>query len=276
MPFCISRPFRPVVLVLALLAAGCGGSRDSAEEHRRLSLRVEHQPPRRVVAGEEAEIRAIIRSSLEAPRLEAWVRVIQDDGTEDRIPLRITETGEAIGRLPAAPRGTVIRYVVEARDAAGLVVALPRGARDGRTYMLRYEGASSRLLGGLSWISALAGVLLFLGAGAASVQTLRGRMSVGPAGMLGAFGALAVILGLLVLGGIHAFQVTGRPWPSTPILLAVTRGELAVVAAIWVGNLVLGRRLLLDESPSELPTGQRGFAVAGAVAGGLTVLFALI
>ncbi|GJM44805.1 MAG: hypothetical protein DHS20C21_16470 [Gemmatimonadota bacterium] len=100
-------------------------------------------------------------------------------------------------------------------------------------------------------------------------------MSVGPAGMLGGFGAAFVVVGLLMIGGIHAFQVTGRPWPGGSVILAISRGELAVISAIWIANLILGRRSLLDEAPNDAPPGQRGFAVAGAVAGALTVVFLL-
>lgn len=274
---------RPIVLsallagVIGLCAAiGCG-SRDSAEEHRRLSLRVEHRPPGRTPADSESEIHATVRSSLEAPRLEAWVRILGDREEDDeQIPLRISETGEAVAKLPAHSKGTVIRYVVEARDAAGLVVALPRGARDGKSYSLRYEGSSSRVLGGISWLSAVLGVLFFLGAGAAAAQALRGRMSVGPSAMLGGFGAAVVVLGLLVIGGIHALQLTGNPWPSRPVMFGISRAELGLVALLWVVNLILGRRLLLDEAADDHPPGQRAFAVAGAMGGILTVVFLLL
>lgn len=259
-----------------LAAAGCGANRDSAEEHRRLSLRVEHRPPVRTPAGEEAEVHATIRSSLEAPRLEGWIRILGADGEDERVPLKVTETGDAVAHLPARPRGTVIRYVVEAQDAAGLVVALPRGARDGKAYTLRYEGKSSVVLGGVSWVSALAATLLFLGAGAASVQTMRGRMSAGPAAMLGGFGAAFTILGVLAIGGFHAFQVTGQPWPSRPMLFALSRGDLAIVTLVWLLNLAAGRRLLLDEAPEDAPPGQRAFSVVGAAAGVLTLVFLLL
>jgi hypothetical protein len=236
---------------------------------------VEHRPPGRVQAGEDAEIHAQIVSSLDTPRLEAWVRLVGADGAEERIPLRIAEDGSAVGRIPARPRGTVLRYVVEARDAAGLVVSLPKGAREGATYSIQFAGRSSRVLAGISWLSAVLASALFLGAGAASAQALRGRMSVGPAGMLGGFGVVVAVGGLLLLGAIHAFQVTGRPWPSAPVILAISRGDLALVSAIWIANLVLGRRALLDEADDDTPRGQRGFAVAGAVAGALTLIFLL-
>jgi len=100
-------------------------------------------------------------------------------------------------------------------------------------------------------------------------------MSAGPSGMLGGFGAALVVVGLLVIGGIHAFQVTGRPWPSSSVILAISRGELALVAAIWIGNLALGRRVLLDEAPEDSPPGQRAFSLAGVVAGVLTLVFLL-
>ncbi len=269
------RAVRWLIPTLLLVLAGCSGSRDSAEEHRRLSLRVEHQPPQRVVANEDAELHALIVSSLEAPRLEAWIRVLGPDGAEERIPLRISEDGSAVGRIPARPRGTKLRYVVEARDAAGLVVSLPKGARDGSVYTLEFAGRSSRVLGGIAWLSALLATLLFLGAGAASAQSLRGRMSAGPAGMLGGFGVAVAVGGLLLLGAIHAYQVTGRPWPSSPVVLAISRGDLAIVSLIWIVNLVLGRKLLLDEADEDTPSGQRTFAVAGAVAGVLTLIFLL-
>ncbi|MBZ0269423.1 hypothetical protein K8I85_14810 [bacterium] len=272
------RSWRRCLLLCACVAAvaGCGSHRDSAEEHRRLSLRVEHRPPVRTPAGEEAEIHALVRSSLEAPRLEGWIRILGTEGQEKRIPLKIGETGDAVAHLPAHPRGTVLRYVVEAQDAAGLVVALPRGARDGNSYALRYEGSSSVVLGGIAWISALAATLLFLGAGAAAVQTLRGRMSAGPAAMLGGFGAAATILGVLAIGGVHAFQLTGQPWPPRPVLFAMTRADLGILALVWILNLALGRRLLLDEAPEDAPPGQRAFALVGTAAGILTLVFLFV
>jgi hypothetical protein len=263
-----------LLLVTASLV-GCGGDRDAVEQHRRLSLRVEHVPPGRAEAGREAEIHARILSSLESPRLEAWLRIVDGQGEDERIPLVIGPEGTAIGHLPGRPRGTVVRYVIEARDAAGLVVALPRGAADGKSYQLRFEGSSSRLLGGISFLSVLLATLLYLGAGAAGVQSLRGQMSPGPAGMLGGFGAGIVVGGLFLLGGIHAWQLTGRPWPGDPVLFGLSRGDLGIVTLLWVVTLVLGRRVLLDEAPDGAAQGERAFAAAAVAGGALTLLFLL-
>jgi hypothetical protein len=260
----------PLLLVLAAALSSCS-DRDVVEEHRRLSLRLEHRPPETAVAGQDLEIHALITSSLESPKTEAWVRLVGDPENEKRISMEIASSGEAVGRIPARPRGEEIRYVIEARDAAGLVVALPRGIEDGRSYRVRFEGSGSALLGAVSFLSALGGLLLYLGAGAAGLQALRGRMSPGPAGLLGATGAAVVIVGLLLLGGIHAWQ-TGRPWQSTPVLFALSRGDLGIVTLGWVLNLFLGRRALLDEDSQGARRGEHPFAVGAVFAAGLCVL----
>lgn len=256
-----------------ILMGGCGSNRESAEEHRKLSLRVEHLPPVRTQAGEDAEIHASVRSSLDGAKLEAWMRILNPGGEDERIPFVLGEDGSAIARLPARERGEVVRYVIEARDAAGLVVSLPRGAQDGESYSLRFEGRSSWFLGAISFLSALGGTLLMLAASVAAVQCLRGRMSAGPAGMLGGFGAALVIGGLLLLGGIHAFQVTGSIWPRSPMFLSLSRGDLALVALTWVLALVLGRRVLLDDDPDGVSRGERPFATIGVAAGVMLILF---
>src|SRR5262245_31762676 len=129
-------------LFLIFNGAGCDSGRDVAEVHRRLSLRLEHRPPGRADADKDAEIRARIQSSLEQPNLVAWIRVTGGEGGEGdkRIPLELTDSGDALGRIPARHRGETVHYAIEAKDAAGLVVSLPDGARDGRTYSLRFEG----------------------------------------------------------------------------------------------------------------------------------------
>lgn len=264
-----------LLALLSLAATPACAPHDAVEEHRKLSLRLEHRPPGHAPAGEDAEIRARIQSSLEGPRIEAWIRILGDSGADERIPLEIGGDGEAHGAIPARPRGTELRYVIEARDAAGLVVSLPKGAAEGRSYRLRFQGRSSRLLGGLSWLAAVAGTLLFVGAGAAGVQTLRGRMSAGPSGLLGGAGAAIVLVGLLVIGAWHAYQLTGRPWPGAPVFLALSRGDLALVTALWIANLALGRSILLDEDVGGAPRGERRFAVLAVVAGVLTVMFAV-
>jgi hypothetical protein len=265
------------LLVLLALAALSGCSRqDAVEEHRKLSLRLEHRPPERAVADEDAEIRARIQSSLEGPRIEAWIRVLNDAGDDQRIAMTVGSDGEARGAIPARPRGTDVRYVVEARDAAGLVVSLPKRSDEGRSYRLRFQGRSSRLLGGVSWIAAVAGTLLFAGAAAAGVQNLRGRMSAGPAGLLGGAGAAIVLFGLLIVGALHAYQVTGRPWPGTPVFLALSRADLGVVTALWIANLVIGRSLLLDEDAGAPPRGERRFAAIAVAGGALTLLMAVL
>ena len=239
---------------------------DLAEEQVKLFLRIEHLAPEEVQAGEDVTLRAVIESSLQGPKLEAWVRIVRGEGESDeRIPLQISADGVATAKVPGRPRGTVLRYVIEARDAAGLVVSLPKGAEDGNTYSLRFAGKSSTLLGGISFLSALLGFVFFLGAGAAGVQGLRGRMSAGPAGMLGGFGVFLVVAGVLFFGAIHAWQVTGRLWPDTPLFLALSRGDLALVTLAWTGNLVAGRRLLLDEEPEGAPRGERLFAGIAAL-----------
>lgn len=262
------RILRLAVCALALVATGCSEG-DLAEEHVKLFLRIEHLPPDRARADEDVVLRAIIESSLEGPKLEAWVRIDSEGDQVERIPLEIGEGGVASATIPGRPRGTVLRYVIEARDAAGLVVSLPQGAEEGKTYTLRFTGASSRLLGGISFLSAVLGVVLFLGAGAAAAQSLRGQMSAGPAGMLGAIAVAVVVLGLLILGAIHARQVTGHLWPSTPLILSLSRGDLALVSLAWIGNLVMGRRLLLDEEPEGASRGERMFA-------GVAVLLAVL
>jgi hypothetical protein len=263
-------------LLLAVLvgANGCGDGRDVAEVHRRLSLRLEHHPPGRTLADKDAEIRARAQSSLEAPQLTAWVRIVEADD-ETRIPLRFVSSGDAVGRIPARHRGEVVRYVIEAKDAAGLVVTLPKDAREGKSYTLRFEGRSSPLLGATSLICAWLATLLFLGAGAAAVQALRGRLSVGPAGLLAGLAATLVLFGVLLVGGIHAFQITGKPWPSSPLILAMSRGDLALLALLWAGNLALGRRALMDEEPDGTRFDERIFATAGAAAGVLCLVFLL-
>lgn len=262
---------RSVRLVLAVLAIACSGCTegDLAEEQVKLFLRIEHLPPGRANADEDVTLRAIIESSLEGPKLEAWVRIEGETGQDERVPLEIGEGGVATATIPGRPRGTVLRYVIEARDAAGLVVALPQGAETGEAYKLRFTGQSSRLLGAISFGSAVVGVVLFLGAGAAGVQGLRGRMSAGPAGMLGGFAVILVVGGLLIVGAVHARQVTGKLWPDTPLLLALSRGDLALISLAWVGNLVVGRRLLLDEEPEGASRGERMFS-------GVAVLLAIL
>lgn len=275
----LSRPTPWLVPLLLMLTLGavsaCGPDTDTAEEHRRLSLRVEHDPPGRHPAGENAPIRADINSSLERPRLEAWIRLVGSE-PEVRIPLRITEDGEAVGEIAAGERGDKVRYVIEARDAAGLVVALPKGADDGKAYELRFEGPSSPILGGIAWLSTLLAILFYLGAGLAGIQCLRGQMSPGPAGMLGGFGVAVAVAGLFLIGGIHAFQLTGKPWPSTPLWMSLSRADLALVTALWVLTLVLGRAVLLDEAPDGTASGERAFATAGVLGAALTIIFLLI
>jgi len=272
-------PARHVARAVALAVAfgflpGCDSGREVAEVHRELSLRLEHRPPERAAADRDAEIRVRVQSSLESPNLAAWIRIVEADG-EKRIPLSFLDSGDAVGRIPAHPRGDVVRYVVAARDAAGLVVELPRDAGDGGAYELRFEGRSSPLLGGTSLLSAWLATFLFLGAGAASLQALRGRLSVGPAGLLAGLAAIFVVFGVLLVGGVHAYQVGGRPWPSSPLLLSLSRGDLALLALLWAANLALGRRALLDEEPDGLRLDERIFATAGAAAGVLTLTFLL-
>lgn len=254
--------------------SGCGGGKDAAEEHRKLSLRLEHDPPGSVPADHEVELHARIKSSLEPHRVEAWVR-LDEDGDIRKIPLHLDASGDATGSLPARRRGTTLRYALEARDAAGLVVSLPRGAADGRAYEVRYEGRSSAILAGLSGLATICGVLLYLGAGAASAQHLRGRMSVGPAGLLGGLGILTLIAGLFFLGGIHAFQVSGTPWPSKPVLFALSRADLALVTLLWIAVLYFGRETLLDDVPDGGPRRERAISVAGVLAAALIVVLAI-
>jgi len=276
---------REVVRALALFAclatsagglAGCGGDRDDVEVHRRLSLRLAHQPLARAPEGHQAEIRARIRSSLESPQLVAWIRVIESDGSEKRVPMELLASGDAVGHIPGRRRGETVKYVIEAKDAAGLVVSLPEKARDGKTYALRFEGKSSPLLGGTSLLSAWLATFLFLGAGATSIQALRGRLSVGPAGLFAGLGVALVLFGVLLVGGIHAYQITGKPWPSSPLLLSLSRGDLALIALLWSANLGLGRRALLDEEPDGTRFDERIFAAAGTAAGVLTLLFLVL
>jgi hypothetical protein len=263
---------RFVLLAMPMVAACSGG--DSAEEHRRLSLRLEHDPPGSVPADHEVELRARVKSSLDTHRVEAWLRV--DEGGETRkIPLQLEEDGEARGTISGRPRGAVVRYALEARDAAGLIVSLPRQAERGEMYEVRFEGKSSILLAGLSGLSTALGVLLFLGAGAASAQHLRGRMSIGPAGLLGGLGVIVLLGGLFLLGGLHAFQVTGRPWPSRPLFLSLSRGDLALITILWGIVLYTGREALLEETPSQGPRGERAIAVAGILAAALLILLAI-
>jgi hypothetical protein len=190
--------------------------------------------------------------------------------------MSLSASGEAVARMPGRPRGHEVRYVVEARDAAGLVVTLPKGADEGKHYTVRFQGKSSRILGGISWFSALAAALLFLGAGAAGLQAYRGRMSPGPAALLGAIGAAFTVFGLLGIGAIHAFRVVGSPWPGDPVLLALSRGDLGLITLLWAANLFLGRGVLLDEEPAgETGVPGRPFALAAVAGGVLTVVFAV-
>ena len=227
------------------------------------------------MAGQDAEIRARVQSSLEQPQLSAWIRVLEPDGTETRLPLRFVDSGDAVGRLPGRPRGGVTRYVLEAKDAAGLVVSLPADAREGKSYTLHFEGRSWPVLGGISSLSAWLATLLFLAAGAASVQGLRGQLSVGPSGLLAGMAVGFVFFGVGIVGGVHAFQITGRPWPDTPMLLSMSRGDLALLSLLWAGNLALGRRALLDEEADGTHFDERIFAAAGAAGGVLAVIFLL-
>ena len=100
---------------------------------------------------------------------------------------------------------------------------------------------------------------------------MRGRWQTDPA----TFAALSLVLGLFVIGGIHAFQITGHPWPNDTILFSLGRGDLAIAALLWVGNLVLGRRVLLDDEPDAASRGERGFAVTAVVAAVLVLFFTL-
>jgi hypothetical protein len=84
-----------------------------------------------------------------------------------------------------------------------------------------------------------------------------------------------VLFGLLLVGALHAYQVTGRPWPGTPVFLALSRVDLAIVTALWVANLVVGRSILLDEDAGSPPRGERRFAAIAAVGGALTLLMAV-
>jgi hypothetical protein len=262
----------PLLLASLVTVSGCGRSRETAEEHRKLSLRLEHTPPGKVPAGQDVEIQALVRSSLENPRLQAWLRLVGDE--EDvRIPMTLQENGEARGTIPGHERGVVLRYVIEARDAAGLLVTLPRDAEDGAAFTLTFIGQNSRVLGAVSILSAVLGVLLYLGAGAAAVQSLRGRMSVGPAGLLGGLGALLIVVGLVIVGGIHALRLTGHAWPGSPLFLAASRTDLGIVTLLWIVTLILGRRTLLEEASEADVVRERTFSSAAV---GLAVLLILL
>jgi len=264
---------RSFLLLILLSFAACSGG-DSAEEQRRLSLRMEHDPPGSVPADHDVELVARIKSSLETHRVDAWLRV--DEGGDTRkIPLHIDENGEARGTIPARPRGTVVRYALEARDAAGLIVSLPRQADKGKMYDVRFEGRSSIILSGLTGLSTAMGVLLYLGAGAAAAQHLRGRMSVGPAGLLGGLGVVVLLGGLFLVGGIHAFQVSGTPWPSRPLFLSLSRGDLALVTFVWGIVLYVGREALLEDTPGQSTRGERSLSVAGILTAALLLLLTI-
>ena len=60
---------------------------------------------------------------------------------------------------------------------------------------------------------------------------------------------------------------------TTALLVAMSRGDLALLALLWGGNLALGRRALLDEEPDGTRFDERIFAGAGAIAGVLTLIF---
>lgn len=257
------------------VVSACGRGGHVAEEHRKLSLRLEHSPPKSGPADHEIEIQARLRSSLESPRLECWIRV-WDEGDSHKISMRLEGDGEARGRLPSRPRGTVLRYSIEARDAAGLVVSLPKNAAAGKGYEIRYEGKSSPFLAGLAAVGTFAGVFLFFGAAAAGAEHLRGRMSIGPTGLLAGLGVAAIAVGLFVIGGIHAFQVTGFPWPSRPLFLSLSRGDLGLVSLAWTAVLFWGRRTLVDDLPEGAPKQDRVIAVAGIAAAAALVILALV
>jgi hypothetical protein len=270
----VGRVFRLLPWLLALMVLGSCGRQDTVEEHRKLSLRLEHRPPVSVPANEPVDLRATVQSSLEGPKIEVWVRILGADGADgadEILPFTLSGT-EARCVLPARPKGGEVRYVIEARDAAGLIVTLPRGADEGRFYQLRFEGRNSRVLGFLAFLSAAIGTLLYLGAGLAGFQCVRARMSAGPAGLLGGLGVAVTIAGVFLIGGIHAFQVTGHLWPSAPVFFAITRSELGIVTLLWIANLVAGRRVLLDEDLGDTARSERPFALVAVVAAVVTLV----
>ena len=100
-------------------------------------------------------------------------------------------------------------------------------------------------------------------------------MSVGPAGLLGGLGILTLVAGLFFLGGIHAFQVSGTPWPSKPVVFALSRADLAFVTLLWIAVLYFGRETLLDDVPDGGPRRERAISVVGVLAAALVVVLAI-
>jgi hypothetical protein len=259
------------------MLASCGNHGDTVEQRRELSLRLAHSPPGRVSADQDAVLDVLVESTLENARVEATIHVLTEgpEEGEDTIPVLLDEDGRGSAVIPGRPRGETVRYFVQAGDAAVLVVTLPPNANADHTYTLHFVGPDSRLLGAISALSAAAGLLLFLGAAAAGVQNLRRRMSAGPAGLLGGVGTGLVVLGLLGLGGIHAWRLLGWPWPSDPLFLSLSRGDFAVISAAWTANLVLGRAALLEEDDTGHGPGERSFSAAAVGLGVLTLVLLL-
>jgi hypothetical protein len=100
-------------------------------------------------------------------------------------------------------------------------------------------------------------------------------MSVGPTGLLGGLGVVVLLGGLFLIGGIHAFQVAGTPWPSRPLFLSLSRGDLAIVTLVWGIVLYVGREALLEDSPGQAPKGERSLSVAGILTAALLLLLTI-
>ncbi|MFQ6091199.1 MAG: hypothetical protein ACE5OR_00700 [bacterium] len=275
-----TRRLRPALLSVIFLAMGGLSCQKPqvAEKRELLSLRLEHKPVHEHIGPGGQQIRAKIISSPELEEGEA--KIFYRKGRDDFISLPMTLTGqenEYVAVIPHQPRGTTVRYYIQASSITGTQVTLPKDALEtGESYELTFKGRASLALLGLHVGGMIGGLLLLLLAGYWASLFLRKGERLNALAKAAFGGTVFFFLGGIPLGIAVEYQVYGTVWTGIPVGTDVTDSKTLILVLYWIGVLLLFKGTLFQRGEGKNLVSDRTFAWAVLIGAILTVIAFLI
>ncbi len=245
---CAFQDLTPLVLVAAVLLGGCG--RDSVvEESKTRWMNLAHAPIDEAVADTEVTIEAQVQASPDIDEPGVFLYYKSEQELFVVVPMQRFEEGRYFGKIPAHARGSLIKYYVEGRAGADLVVQVP--AKDKPRFEFYFKGTPNRVVLISHIVVIFAALFFFILTGYFAYRAMRERRASLHVPRLGLVGTVLFFIASIPLGMIIAYHTYGTPWTGFPVGNDLTDNKSLVILLYWTAATFFYRGSALKKDPSS-------------------------
>ena len=235
-------------LLLTATALGCGQGKE-VQEYKATWIRLSHVPVEEAAAGEPVGIQAEVEVSKDIKRVDLFIHCRTDTSSWGPIKMTPLENGVYFGSIPAMPRGTHMKYYIQATAGGTLDVRVP--GEDTRTFAFYFKGTPNRGVLIAQVALMMLALFIFIMCGYLALKAIRDRKTRLQIPRLAFLGGVVFFISSIPLRMIVQYQTYGRPWSGFPVGGDFTDNKSLAILLYFASATFLYRGSVFKRDPSR-------------------------